>query len=445
MNIEISKQLESDVFRILDESGKDNLFKISCVFKSWTNQSWSWEVRDLFEFDIVQNFIQNYTDLITMSFHSRPFEYMDLVEYSQDLFCEVEIKRIKHFQEDLEDVVHSFTYRAIIKEKKDLSRMYPINMIREKELSESNEQDQSNKVIVEVDLIDPVAYDARKRKINLLLRNATMSDMILTIASAFDIDNVYFVKPDNEKVYENFWIPPSMGVSEVFGYLQEYDAFGIYDYGARAYITQGILYLYPLFDLNPAQSPSTHIHIVGEQMFHGFKRYDKTIDNVLHIVSNSGTDEVSLIEEGIENEGNWFMVQQPGLLIDVWRSMKEEAFNIDNEAMLSLIMQPEKAMTTDAYSPVNVVTDNIHKVKSKMASSHLTMMALRWNQAFPFNILPGQVVALRHDTRDGYKRTNSIPVSTAYAFRELKGINVGVETQFNCTCNLNLMCQLSSE
>lgn len=445
MLTDISSSLAADVGRVLNTNDEEqNLFNISCIFKSQSRPNWSWEVRDLLEFDILQNFIMNYTDLITLSFRATPWEYMDLVNSSQDLVCEVSVVRITHNEEDRQDPVLEFTHRAIIKDKKDLSRNYPINIISLPEDSnEDNDATYSNYVTTDVDLIDPIAYDARKRKINFCLRDATISDAVLTMCKSMGIDNVYFVKPDNEEVYENLWIPPSMGLSDVFNYLQTYDAYGIYNYGARAYITNGVLFLYPIFDLEPDQAPSINIYVVGDHMYHGITRFDNTINNVLHIVSNTGLDDVSLIEEGIENEGNWFACQQPKYLIDEWRSMNEGAFDIVNESMISLIINQQKAMTTGAYSPINITTDNTFSVRSKMAASHLTASALGWGFAIPMSIYPGQNIVMHHDTQDGYKATKAIPSTITYGFREHDW--VGTKPTFICSCNMNLLCQLDSE
>lgn len=441
MPLEISSSLEEDISRVIDGTGS-NIFEITCIFKSSTDSEWSWKVRDLFEFDMLQNYFENYTDVITMSFFCMPFEYLNLTKFSQDLWCEVSVVRTTHFTETKEDPVLEFTYRAIIKDKRNLDRNYPIEMIREKSLDEVKDTDYSNRIQVDVDLIDPVAYDARKRKINFVLKDAKIIDAILTVVSSFGIEDAYIVEPDNTAVYENLYVPPSLSISDVFNYLQTNDALGIYDYGARVYITDGTLYLYPIYDTEPAQAPTSHIYVVAGHMYQGLQRYDSDIEGIKHILSNSGLDDASLIEEGVENSGNWFMCQQPQYLIDRWRVMDEESFSISTDHMESIIMNPSRAMTTDAYSPINVITDNLHHVRSIMAGAHLSVTALRWNFALPMYFKPGQLIVLHHDTVDGYKKAKSLPTAIAYIMRQVQGIQKNL---FSCTCNLNLISQLESE
>lgn len=443
MNIDISKSLNEDVTRILTDDNDPNVFKIECTFRSAANQEWSWTVRDLLEFDISQNYMANYTDVITMAFFCTPWEYMDLADYSVDLTCRVKISRVVVETEKVLGVVHDFIYNAIIKDKKNLTRNYPINMLIEKPLSEANDATFSNRLPVDIDLIDPVAYAARKRKVNFVLRDATISDAIITITESLGISDIYFTRPDNTRVYTNLWIPPSLGIAEVFNYLQTYGDYGIYDYGARAYISEGVLYLYPILDMEPEQASSVHIYTIGEHMSHGFKRYDKTIENVLHIVSNSGVDDINLADEGIENEGNWYMCQHSNKLVDVWRVMGEESFDISEDHQTSLVMNPTHAMTSEAYGPRNIVTDNLHVIKSRLIGSYLTASALRWHYATPLSILPGQSITLHHDSKLGYTKTKSIAISVNYTMRAPS--DRGLNNLFVCSCNINLLSKIDNE
>ena len=70
-------------------------------------------------------------------------------------------------------------------------------------------------------LIDPAACDTRHIKINAILHDVTIEDVLHWAAYQFGFTRVNMVKPTNTIKYSNLVIPPMQSIATLFPYLQQ--------------------------------------------------------------------------------------------------------------------------------------------------------------------------------------------------------------------------------
>ena len=450
----MSPSMRASVEKIMAVA-QPGMLKIKCVFSSMKNGLFRYEVEQIFDMAIVQNFVTEYADYLTVEFTCSPTEYQKLYNNTQDLWCDIEFRNVGITSFLSIKPILKLRLRAIIKGKKDITKHYPRedlgitddnNILSGiKSMSErfgiQTEAQISNRIAVEVDLYDDDLYKIRKKKCNFILRDSTVQEALLTCAQSLGVKKVWMPKPDNITKYKNIIIPPMMGIEDVFRYLQMSDAYGVYDYDLGCYYTQGTLYIYPLYKTNADSLSMVHIYSIGEGLFQGSDGYHITQLKDTQIVCNTQTDDKDLVETGLENIGSHYLIQSTKKILDKWRKTGEDKFTISSDTLQSMAFNVKDGMSKDVYSPVYVKTDNPYRLRSEIHSTYLTLVAAGWQHAMPFTFLPGHRVLYHHDGPSGeFKKAEGVCNSVVYRIRPADGLE---ERIYTCSATIQLAVRYS--
>lgn len=445
----MSPSMRASVEKIM-ALAQPGMLKIKCTFSSTKNGLFRYTVERLHEMSIVQNFVTEYADYLNVEFTCSPTDYVKLYNNTQDLWCDIEFYNVGAAALVSLSPILKLRLRAIIKEKKDISKHYPredLGIIDEsnilsgaKSLSQrfgvQTEAQISNRVAVEVDLYDDDLYKIRKKKCNFILRDATVQEAILTCAQALGISTVWMPPPDNTTTYKNIIVPPMMGIEDVFRYFQKSDAYGVYDYDLGCYYTNDTLYIYPLYKTNADSISMVHIFSIGEGLFQGSDGYHIKQLTDTQIVCNTQTDDRDLVETGLENIGNHYLIQPIKKILDKWRDTGEDSFTINSNTLESMAFNVKDGISKDVYSPVYIRTDNPFRLRSDIHATYLTLVAVGWQHAMPFTFLPGHRVLYHHDGPNGeFKKAEGVCNSVVYRILPADGLN---EYIYTCSATIQL-------
>ena len=433
--------------------GGSGLLKMKCVFSSTKKNpltKFRLEIDQIVEMNIVQNFVTEYADYISIEFTCTPNEYMQLYKNTQDLWCDIEFRTVGLQSLAQIKPIIALRQRVIIKEKRDISKHYPREDLGITDESNvlagvssmagkfgvQTEAQVSNRVAVEVDLYEDDVYIMRKKRCNFILKDATVKDAILTAAKSLGVKKIFFPPPDNTTKYKNLIVPPMMGLHDVFRYLQKSDAYGVYDHDLGCYYTRGTLYVYPLYKVDPETLSMVHIYSIGEGLFDGADIYHRKLLKDMEIVCNTGTDDMDLIETGLENVGSHYLIQSTKKIVDKWRKAKNDGFTISKDTLESMAFNVPDGMASDVYSPVYVRTDNPYRLRSEIHATYLTLVAVGWQHALPYTFLPGHRVLYHHDGPDGeFKKAEGICTNVVYSIRPADGLD---EPRYTASANVQL-------
>lgn len=416
----------------------DSIYDIKVVFTSTENREFVYTLPYFERLDIVQNFLDHICDVIVLEARLSIPDYFALMEVVTGLECTIEIRTVNKASLEISSPILLKHYVAIIKDKRNLSKEYPEGLLRPTESAPEVEDHISNYVTIEFELIEHHIYYMRKRGVNFIAKDeVTMDDVLLLVAKLFDMKKVYIVPSDNHTKYQNVIIPPLKTLSNVISYLQNHDAYGIYEFGASYYYTNDVFYVYPMFDTEPTTTQSINIYNVGEGTLAGLDSYHRVNGDILEIISNRGAKDTEMIYEGLENIGNRVLVQPIANIVDKWREVTEEGFSVNKESIITEDLNVPVGVRNDVFSPSYLGTDNIFRIKSILSQSYVTLINLGWAHAVPFSFKPGMRLNYFYD-HSGEKSLPGITNSVIYG---LVPFNHAGTKRYTCTATMSIMVQ----
>lgn len=396
------------------------------------------ELTRIRELHFVQEFIENYRDRIELTFDITPAEYLELYNRSQNLMCSLVIRNIDRItNEESDDVVLSLVTRVILKDKQDLLKRYSLGDLVPTENTGELMQHHQHIFQTSVELIDPEVYLARKIQLTGLFRNNTPNDIMHLIAQQLKVAKVYIVPPDNTMSYNNYLLPPMLNLEDVFTYMQNGRGKGVYYKGLNYYLSNGVLYIYPAYETDLKSPKTIHIYNIGPGKLDGGDSYHKIIDGEIHLISNTLTTNVDLIEEGMENIGSSYLVQDGGNIVDNWTVYENGKFKLNSRHISELMLQTTKGMTADAYSPkFKFSYGNVFNVASQLSFFNRSIVSnLVWKHAIPFAFKPGWRVMYHYDGDGVYQTRSGTCESVKYSL--LRASRLTKQT-FGCLASIQL-------
>lgn len=405
--------LSDKVVDTLKKATEYCVFKITCEL---TNPTTSYKVtpRRVLAFGIQQDFVQSYTDQTSITIELMPKEIQEMLQNTQDLECIVKLTPMDSmsFTEvyDQEEIIYE--KKVILPENQDLEKKFNAGAYVNTETGEYDTLKQQDTWIpIELQLMDKDIYEIRHVQINAMFNDVTHEALLHWIGQQFNVDEVKCVAPDNTRTFKNLVIPPTKDISTVFPYLQE--RYGIYAKGMGYYVMKGILYNYPLWDVNQSTSPEDsvlHIYKGPEKYFLGLDKYHARIDKDIHIVTIAPVDLSALNTAGSENTGNVHVSTNAEAIYDQFAPInKDGSITRDGSDITTVTLQNEAGNMTSNMQNVKYTGErtNIYQSTSEMAANDGTMIKIGWKCAYPHAITPGQHVIYYYTGENNELKTAS--------------------------------------
>lgn len=436
MASDLSTTLNASVEEIITSSSS-NLMKIDCTLSSPNNSEFSITINKIYNLNIVQDFVDSYMDFIEIDFELTPTQYIEAIDNYQDLRCNLTISSTDKETLDKDTILDSYEYKIIFNEKMDIFKDYNSSDLIPTDTVAQQESHLSQRIPVTAQLVDPETYELRKRQFNFILRSCTVEDVLHFIANLLGISKVHIVTPDNTTLYNNFIIPPMLNFSNIFTYIHE--KYGIYDEGLTYYYSDSVLYVYPIYKTEELVSDITaHVYQVGKNNLVGQDGYHYYLEDDIHLISNTGSINQAMIEQGMENTGTAFMIQDGSNIIDKWRCVEEDGFTIPITGVEVVGLDTDEGMSTDTHHPqFKFSSANKHIHLSELSKITKTPINIGWQQAIPFTFKPGWKVKYHYDGADGeYNVDEATCVSVNYHIKPNERLT---EQVYTCYADINLI------
>ena len=434
-----------------------------------TNEKYEFEPMQINNLFIQQNFIKKYTDEISLNVSLTPEQYLTMFDNSRNLKCTIEFRlRDKDEAFIQNEPIITKTYIALFKDKSDVRKRIPKEtMIPTSTLDQSVVQADQMFSDVEFQLIEELPHTLRNVKMNFQARNVTVKDMILLICKICEIKTICLTEPDNNFVYDNFIIPPTMTFDEAMNFLQDY--YGVYDKGFQYYFTDDLLYIFPPYETNPKTPESAHLYYAGSndhgvEIFHAYDTAD-----FIHIVINNAVESKDLADDAVENIGTSVLFQSADRIIDFVSTIGEG--KDADDATLGLGPLDVKEINTgmhicskddvgavyNAYNPIfQFDYANRYKYRSAINSYRRNLISSNWNSAIPYTFKPGYKLYYHFDSEDPSRREQGMTVGNSFMYNTKSGTCEGVMYKlepvakqgedwiFNCIGSFTLSCEFDA-
>ena len=412
-------------------------YKMTCRFfgiRKDTLQPFELYVNEIKLFEISQDFVDNYTDEISLIVELSVLQLIELINDFKDLKVEIQLYPCSNTIERVA-TKPTFTkvYRAIFKDKTEILKKIPKESLIPKDPGSRSQGQSEMFITTEFQLMEERIHSLRNKSINYLMRNCTVRDIILNCCALFGIKKISFVEPHNTQVYDNAIIPPLLSFEQTFSYINEY--FGVYNTGYSFYYSEDILYIYPTYDYSPKYNTTVHVYNGGEGMYPSLELYHATDkDGNTHIVTNSYIEFTNLQDSIPENIGTHFIGFDVDHVIDHTTSIKEGAGDYNPRVGLGKLVSTrlktyvqssgsdDVGMKFNLYKPTFLFDwNNKYTIPSQLASYRGSLLSFGWECAVPYTFKPGYQMYYHYD--DEIKKNRGLDDITAnnYKYSVMKG------------------------
>ena len=370
---------------------------------------------DILSFD--QNFYQNTTDNIQITVNMPPTDLFQLVTNQSGLYANLVIEIVNPTTGSivLSEKPLTFTYKVFVHDLSTLTKKYGINAFTNTDGS-TTPSGTSGAVLVKVDmqLITDTEYSANSATFNGMIRNMNVASAVRYMASVMGIPSLKMIPPDNTQSFQHVIIPPEVsGFRTAFDYLQT--KFGVYSNGFRHYITNGMLHVYPPFDMKSTQIPKLHIIRASENTYHGQQNYHQLqANNDLVIVSNTALDSKTLSNVGSENDGNTKLFVRSDGVID--GQVNQNTMMLNN-ITASMSSTADLSISRGSAVPKYVKpTLNLFEHASTFAETNTELMSMGWTKARIGMIYPGMPTVFIFDEKNVVMSKTGIVEGAKYRY-----------------------------
>jgi hypothetical protein len=265
-----------------------------------------------------------------------------------------------------------------------------------------------------LELVPEKVYVARKRVFSAILKDATIEDAVHFCAGSLGYTKLFFVKPDNTRVYENLIIPPLTNLSGAISYLQGASGLGIYEKSANCYVTNDRMYIYPDEYDNPKTIKTIHTYLPGNDAFPnlGCYHYLDPLSNDLFILAGAGKfTNTDISDAHAENIGNSVILQRSSAILDHMVDMTDPLVpTIATSNLSSTISYTTRAGMKTGTKSIRFAysANNEYYHKSILAAGNKTVCYVPWAASVPLCIHPGSRIVMYHDTHDNFVSKSGI-------------------------------------
>lgn len=380
---------------------------------------------------ITQDFFNSYCDKGVLELQVTEKEFREIHQNRQNL--SIQVTMMVGDSHELASNAVPKVYKAIIQDYKELD----VAVARSNFGGSKSDVEPDEFFPLVLELIEMSIYSIRKRAFHMIYHDVTMENTLAAIASALGFREVYIVPPDNKRVYKNMIIPPSSTLETVFGLLQSSETYGgVYDSGINIYISDMILYVFPLQE--PARASSiAHFFNMGGGRYAGAGRYFKLSGPDMHVGITGKVMISDATQWATENLGTMYVSITPDKFIDQIHEVVETEVIINEDLLTTTgMLGPDIGLSDKAYSQKFRSTNN-KRVMSRDIYGNITYMAsFLWKEAVPFLIPPASGVNFVSDKQSGIQNTPGVIKSISFT---LTPVVKTTDTIFTCVSEVILL------
>lgn len=371
------------------------------------------------ELVLQQNFEDNYSDIYLMTFKVRVQEYQLIVNNYSDLKVSIVIRKKNLLSGEInpeEPITREYKI-ALASDTIDIEKKMSAGALQPSETNGWQTEDQAALLLpITLQLIEPELFDIRKIGINDILTNVTIEDVIKHTIALFGIQKYSMVKPDNQRVYRNFIIPPIKYFADLFNYLQEH--YGIYSKGCGYYYTGGVCYIYPKYERDlDAKRKTLHVYKVPEHTYGGLNGYSEYRDpKTIHSITPHPVTLRKITESSVENRGVAFAYLPGDDYIDGMEHDSSKTTIRDDNARVENFEVSGRAQEKSYRLEYKGVSFNPYKYTEDYARDDTEMASITIDYAMPFMIQPGHRVIFHYDAKSQYKTQRGIVLAASYRY-----------------------------
>ena len=417
---------------------------ITAVFNSGGKQNILTVDRFLQKIVIDQDFKNNIYDNIMMYFETTIPDYFILMKAYKNLTCTIIEEKINNDPAVVERAVLSYkTYRVVIAGMEDFFKNVSAQALEDVNGTGQVDQYYSTMIPVTVQLIDPIAYDIRKFKFNMILKNVDMETFLCTFTFMLGIKKIYLIPPDNKNVYMQYPIEPFKTAFDVFKFLQDKEDGGVYNNGLSAYYTEGVMYIYPTTKTKIENSYYvTNIYRIAEDVLMGLDGYMSIEDKVItNIIANGSTTSTNIANIGVEENGTTNLILNNNKIQNDSVINTEETVDINDDNTSIIQTNNNVGILDNTYTPIFKKCDNnTYTLSSKLNCYNFDIQELELMLIPPFTIKPGNLVTYNYDNKDLFTTVSGIPIRATYT---IEFVNKTIYKAAVSTCKLVLATDIN--
>lgn len=419
-------------------------FSVSLELYSSSNANFHYSPIKIESMVIDQAFGPRFTDRIIVGFQIRTSDYLTLFANNTDLMAQIILTPVNRNtgQRVIGELPKITKYKAILLNPQDLAAKYNIQDLTTTRNSPAMDNILSNFLTTEVQLLETEYYEVRSKSFAGTIRDADVNATIGYIARRLGIRSHKRVPADNLNLIPAMTIPLGKDLGNIFDFIQR--NYGVYYKGIDWYYTQGMLYVYPPFEVDKIDaSEVVNVYSVPVGMYGGSIGYHTNPSpHLLHIVSNSPTSITDLSKQGAEDSGNVAIVVPSENIIDGYSTTTDEGSAVNN--LTTQVVFSKDAIPADSKSAQVTyagITDNVFAVSSDLALKQATILTCEWYTAEPFLIYPGHSVRYHYDSETKYTTRKGIIEGVSYNFVALGSVS----GTYVFTCTAKLLLRLTNK
>lgn len=384
-------------------------------------------------FSIDKNFIKNTSDNIQMALNLKPEQVRQLVTKQSDLYVDIIIEYVDFNSGkvilDEEPIV--LKYKAFIHDLAALTKKFGVGAFEDidgKKDTSASMRD-SMYMPVSMQLISEVDHVVNKASFTGMIRNVNVEEILRYAAAVMKIPKIKIEKADNINKYQIVSIPPDKGGFRIF-FDHIHKTYGVYVNGFRYYLTNGMLYVYPPFDMKSTRTPKLTILRVSENSYGGMKNYHKLEGSDLSIVSNTKLGVQTLSNTKNENDGNTKIFIRSDGVFDGQVNKKTMKLNNITASMSS---KADSTISSGSAVPKYVnSTLNMYGHASSFSESNTELIDLNWTNARIDMIEPGMPTNFMFDEKNIVMSKTGCVESVRYDFTYVR------KDVYMCTAALSI-------
>ena len=456
LNNDISESMKQSVEKILDKVEKTtNVYNVTMTFTSSRAPDLRVELcREIVSVKIEQDFIQNYSDKITVELDLTRDEYITLYYMRKDLACQFSFGNV--YPDRTEDSLtpeelkslkeETLNFKAVVTKYEDIFKKVSSERLYPEYSDNRDETDQDRmRYKMTVELIDGDVYKARKMLINAVYVDVKIEDVIKTVINKFGFDQAMIIKPDNDKVYTNFVIPPSQPLDSIMGFLQTSPGHGIYSNGLVSYITRWwkdmqkmSWFVYPRYAA-PLAKNIVHVYSTGQNMYTGLNCNHWTCPAAgTSILCSDELDIKNYSDLGSENQADGTNVLISDAILDGTRILIADDNAKTKSRASDHVVVPTDPMDMKEMVRADFKYDNgnLFAIDSDLRAYQSSHVNFKWRYAKPWTLTPGTEVQVHYDHPLGFKTIKGMAERVVYTLR--RDENNPINLFFVCTAEVTV-------
>lgn len=374
----------------------------------------------------VRNYADKYTDEIDLTTTISAHDYALLQDQGEDLRCVMTFTYCDQYGKQIftPDPIQT-QYCVFINDPKDIRKAFP-------DIQHYTEPN----VPISVRLVEEVVYKQRKTKINAIYQTVTVTHAIYALTEALGIEKIHMVPSDNTQVYDHVVVGSFQGIDSVYGYLQ--NAHGVYTKGINAYVTGGVLYVYPAFETNPTYDKSVVFYQADTGQYAGMPSYHRKEGETVSVVITSQSDSFDLTISGSENIGTGFIFNRASRYNSGFTEIDPNTgAKFAEETSLAVTIPGARGSQKDSSNLFHIhATDNPFPAMSELMSHQASLATVNWLNADPFLLDPCTAVSYYYDEDETMVKKTGMIERASYLMSNVR--RVGNYDVFACVGNLIL-------